>query len=194
MILASSSKQRKLLMEELFDDFLCKPVDIDETFDKALSVYENVKNVAYSKGLESIKINNIQNDIVISLDTIVYCDNKVLLKPKSYDEAFNMIKSYEDSSQEVITGIGFFIVKNGKIVKEYKENVVSKVNFTNLSDEKIHMWLEQDLYRYCSGGFMIEKVEKSLGVKIDGSYFNVIGVPIERIKEILIENDIEFKM
>ncbi|MFV0519599.1 MAG: Maf family protein [Lachnospirales bacterium] len=183
MILASSSKQRIKLMDLLFKDFKNLSVEVDESFSNDFDLYEGIREVAYKKAIAVKDFFDIENDFIVATDTIVSFDNKILLKPKSYDEAFSMIKSYEGKEQEVISGFVFLKIENGKIVFEKKETVISKVKFQDLSDEKVKKWLDLDLYKFCSGGFMIEKVEEDFLIEISGSYSNIIGLPLEILKE-----------
>ncbi len=191
MILASSSKQRKKLMEAMFNEFQVLSVDVDETFQEGFSLYENIVEVAFKKAMAVVDHFNIKDDYVIATDTVVYFDGKILLKPKDYDDAFNMIKGYEDKKQEVVSGFVFLKIENGKIVYGKKKAVVSYVSFNNLTDEAIKEWLKEDLYHFCSGGFMVEKVEKLFDMTIEGSYSNIIGLPLEEIQEVCKELHIE---
>ncbi len=193
MILASQSAQRKKLMKMLFDEFDIISFETDENFDSNLSIYDNLKNIAYEKAIAVFENNEIVNDYIIGVDTIVYFDDKILLKPQNYEEAFEMIKSYRGKEQEVISGVSFVVVKDKKIIDVKKDVVISKVKFNNLSDEKIKKWLELDLYKFCSGSFMIEKIEDDFQMEISGSYSNIIGLPLERISEMLSEYNLDTK-
>lgn len=183
MILASQSLQRKKLMNMLFEDYKIISYETEEKFDNELNIYDNLKNIAYEKAIAVYDKNNIKNDYILGVDTIVYFENNILLKPTSYNDAFNMINSYKGKEQEVISGIALIEVKNGKIIETKKDYVISKVEFNNLSDNNIKKWLDLDLYKYCSGGFMIEKIEDEFELKINGSYSNIIGLPLEKLKE-----------
>ncbi len=191
MILASSSKQRKKLMEAMFSEFQVLSVEVDETFQEGFTIYENIVDVAFKKAMAVVDHFNIKDDYVIATDTVVYFNGKILLKPKDYDDAFNMIKGYEDKKQEVVSGFVFLKIENGKVVYEKKKSVVSYVSFNNLTDEAIKEWLKEDLYHFCSGGFMVEKVEKLFEMVIEGSYSNIIGLPLEVIEEVCEELHIE---
>ncbi len=190
MILSSSSLQRKKLMKTLFDDVKIISFETDESFCDSKTVYENIENVALKKAMAVVKNSNIQNDIVIGCDTVCYLDNKILLKPTSYDAAFNMIKSYNNKQKEVISGVAIVTVKNGRVVDVYTTHVISKVMFRNIKNDDIHTWLKQGKYTYCSGGFMIEQVEDLFNVEIIGSYSNIIGLPLEELKQYFVDRNI----
>ncbi len=183
MILASNSEQRKKLITMLFPTYKNLVAETEEIFDENLSIYNNLQNVSYEKAKAVTKKYDILDDYVLGVDTVVYFNGSILLKPKSYEEAFEMIKSYKDCHQEVISGITLLKVVNNKIVAKKSSSVISKVKFNSLKDKDINNWLNLGLYKYCSGGFMIEKVENDFKMDVIGSYSNIIGLPLEQLKE-----------
>ncbi len=193
MILASSSPQRKELIKYITSDAVLLSVDTDESFDANLNIYENIIEVAKNKALAVIEKHKIDNDMVIGADTVVSSNGQVLLKPKSYDEAFKMIKGYSENDTEIISGVCIVIIKNGNIsIKTFTES--SFVRFKNLTDEKIKEWLSKDDYLGCSGAIKIEKVEKIFDLEIEGSVSNIIGLPVEKLShEIFYLSDSRFK-
>ncbi len=198
MILASNSEQRKKLIKMLFLDYKNLVVETLENLDDKLTIYENLENIAFEKAEAVAKKFNIEDDYVLGVDTVVYFKNNVLLKPKDYADAYEMIKSYKNNEQKVISGIALLKIVNNKVVNKKITHVVTKVRFNNITDENIKKWLDRGLYKFCSGGFMIEKVENDFGMEYTGSYSNVIGLPLEKLKEFCdefqistLENDIQ---
>ncbi len=194
MILASSSPQRRDLIKYISYDIKCMSVDIEEKFIKNLNIYENTKEIAISKAGSVIDKYNITNDIIIGVDTIVSVEGKILLKPKDYKEAFDMIKLYEHKRAEIISGVAIIKVVNGeKNIKTFTES--SFVKFNNITDEKIKEWLLQDDYLGCSGAIKIEKVKDIFNADIEGSVSNIIGLPLEKLsKELFYIDDNRFKV
>lgn len=188
MILASSSEQRLKLLSLYSTDFEVKTAHTTEIFDDNLSVYENAVNVATEKALTVFSDNNIENDIVIGADTVCFFDNKVLTKPNSYDEAFEMIMSYNNKYTEVVTGVCIVEVRDSKVNIE-KFYDVTKVIFRNINEDNVKTWLDKGLYMQCSGGFMIEQVEELFDIEYEGSFTNVIGLPMELLTSYLIQLD-----
>ncbi len=181
MILASSSKQRKELLQEHGYKFEILSVDTDEIFNKEKTIYENIVNVANNKAIATIDKYSIVDDVVIAADTVVYCDNKILLKPVSYDDAIAMLKLYKANIVYVISGVSVIVVDsygNKTVNKFYDE---SKVIFNNLTDEDIIDWLSLDEYKYCSGALKIEYSIKHMDVNIEGSISNITGLPMEKL-------------
>ncbi len=180
MILASSSLQRHQLIKYVTYETKCLSVEVDETFDEKLDVYENIKEVAKKKALAVIEEYNIQNDLVIGADTIVCLGEKVLLKPKDYDDAYSMIKSYSENDTEIVSGVCVAYVKNGVVNAETFVDT-SWVTFGQITDENIKAWLAEDDYLTCSGAIKIEKVQKYFKSEIAGSVSNIIGLPLEKL-------------
>ncbi len=188
MILASTSQQRKNLINYISSDVKFMSSKTDEKFFNNLTVYENIKNVAKNKALAVFSNYSIKNNIIISADTVVSIDKKILLKPKSYDEAFNMIKLYESNTGEVISGVCIAIVENGKVTtREFTES--SYIKFNNVTDDNIKKWLLMDDYLSCSGAIKIEKVKDIFDIEIMGSISNIIGLPLERLSKELVSID-----
>lgn len=180
MILASSSPQRKKLIQYIDKETQCLSVDTDETFLDELTPYDNVMEIAKRKAIAVIKKYDIDNNTVIGCDTIVLNNSKVLTKPKDYDDAFNMISSYNNSDTEIVSGVCVSYVRNGKIHSETFVET-SWVTFSNITKESIEAWLSEEDYLDCSGAIKIEKIQKYFDVEIEGSISNIIGLPLEKL-------------
>ncbi len=184
MILASNSPQRKTLLKKIIDNFEIIVSNADEEINTNISVYENVMNVAQIKA-EAVRINhNIKNKTIIGADTVCYLDEKILGKPKDYDHAFEMIKSYNNKKQEVITGVSL-IYDNGDFIKNYKFYDVSYVTFNNIKDDDIKKWLNKNDYLDKAGSYAIQRSGNFFDVYIEGSLDNIIGLPTEKISKVL---------
>ncbi len=202
MILASSSPQRKKLIQYVTYETKCLSVDTDETFDPNLTIDVNIMNVAKNKALAVIEKYNVDNEVVIGADTIVRVGEEILLKPKDYDDAYRMISLYKENDVEVISGVCVAYVVNGKVnIETFIE--ISWIKFNNITDEGIKNWLSQDDYLDCSGAIKIEKVQSIFDVEVEGSMSNIIGLPLEKLTalhlahlvddrfEVLYEDEIE---
>ncbi len=180
MILASSSPQRKKLIQYVTYETKCLSVETDETFDPKLSIDVNIMNVAKNKALAVIEKFNVENDVVIGADTVVRVGEEILLKPKDYNDAYRMISLYKENDVEVISGVCVAYVINGKVNIETFFDI-SWIKFSNLTDENIKQWLDQEDYLDCSGAIKIEKVQEIFEVEIEGSMSNIIGLPLEKL-------------
>ena len=136
IILASTSPRRRELLEKLDIPFEIMSKNTEEIFDDTKSVYEASEEVSYQKA--KAVYDDIDGDvIVIGSDTIVYHNNKVIGKPKTKEEAYEMIKEFSGDTHEVISSLCLLIRKNGH---EYKETTYDKsiVKVADMSDYEIN--------------------------------------------------------
>ena len=176
-ILASKSPRRQELLKLLIKDFVIEVPNINE------GLIED-KPYNLSATLSKIKAEEIfkrhPKDIVIAADTVVIHKNKVLGKPKNNLEAFNMLKELSGDVHDVITG--FTILSKEKCTTK---SVMTKVYFNNLSDELINKYIQTGSPLDKAGAYGIQDKEFELIRKIEGSYYNVMGLPIEEMKKCL---------
>lgn len=141
--------------------------------------YKYVKDIANQK-LDSVT--NYNTDILISLDTIVLINNTIVEKPKSIEDAKNNLRNSSDNTTKVITGIAMLNkITNEKIVT-YQETLVS---FSNIDEEDIEYYITNEKDAMYASGFIIETICSNFIKEIKGSYYNILGVPVEKIYEIL---------
>ncbi len=180
IILASKSPRRVELFEKygLVAD-VC-PAKIDETLPETIkSPAESVKYLAQKKA-ENVAENFSSDEIIIAADTLVSIDNVLLGKPKNKEEAYNMMKLLSGRTHEVISGI--CVISNGKTVCDC---VKTEVVFKELSDRDIQSYIDcGDCYDK-AGGYGIQSIAGVFVRKIKGDYYNVVGLPVTRLFEIL---------
>ncbi len=187
LTLASTSKyKRNILDRVMLKHDSIKPL-CDEISDKQ-DPYEYCMDIAKQKIL-SIE-NEIKEGIIIALDCIVLINNKVCEKPASLQEAKENLKLCSNNSSKVVTGIAIKNQETNELVLDYQE---STVYFKTIIDEDIDFYLshEEDILE--SAGFIIENVASNFIDHIDGSFYNVLGVPVEKIYTILNKMDIYLK-
>jgi len=176
-ILASNSPRRKELLPLCYDkEFIVIPADIDESSIKD----ENIENLPVKISLAKLKeiLKDHHEDVILSADTMVYYNGKKYGKPKSKDEAYIMLKELNDVTHEVITGYSFY--KDGKI---YTGKDISYVRINKMTDENIMNYISTGSPFDKAGGYGIQ--DKMLNVSIiSGSYYNVMGLPVEKLKEL----------
>jgi septum formation protein len=139
----------------------------------------------YLAQLKSLQFENeLQtNDILITSDTIVWHNNKALGKPGTEQEAFEMLKSMSNQTHEVITSVCFKTIQSEKTV-----NNTTKVTFKEFSDEEIWYYVHHFNPMDKAGAYGIQEWIGQIGVKnIEGSYFNVMGLPVHLVYDTLIE-------
>ncbi len=188
IILASKSPRRRELMNLGRFEYEILVSDEEEKFDSLLSIEEQSKKVALDKA--KIIFDNTQGDrSIIGADTIVVRNNKIFGKPKDRQDAINMLRQLQDGMHKVYTSIAVLIEKNGEY-KEYNELHETKIFVKPMSNYEIANYVT-DTNPYDKAGAYAIQGEFALFVdKIEGSYTNVVGLPIERVYEILKENEI----
>lgn len=182
IILASASPRRNQLLQMLGLDFKALKPDVDEEFHTCLSVEENLYNITKNKALYVKENNNLANCIIISADTIVLLNNKILTKPADNSDAFNMLKSLSGNWHEVITGVYVTDVSEGKEIYESK---TTKVKFRSLKDDEINSYISTGEADDKAGSYGIQGLGSLFVDSIEGCYYNVVGLPLVLLETML---------
>ena len=149
--------------------------------------YEYVKDIAKQK-LDSVKSHN--TDIIISLDTIVLINDKIIEKPKSIEEAKQNLRNSSNNTSKVITGVAILNKTSNEEVITYQETLVT---FNDIDEEDIEYYIDNEPDAMYASGFIVETICSNFINKIEGSYYNILGVPVEKIYEILKKWSIKLK-
>lgn len=181
IILASASPRRREILQQFHIDFEIRSADIDETLQEGLPAHINAMRLAFRKGQFVYEQEKTKREIlVISADTIVYTEGKILGKPKDRDEARQMIQSLSGRMHEVITGYALFGQK-----LRYLHYESTKVRFRSLSADEIEEYIQTKEPYDKAGGYGIQGLGGLLADRIEGDYANVVGLPIAKIYEVL---------
>lgn len=179
LVLASNSPRRKELLRGLGIDFEVRLIrDIDESFPATLPV--NDVAVHISKAKASAYLDTMaENEVVLTADTVVVCDGQILGKPQDAEDARRMLGLLSGKSHEVITGVTLS-------TRQWQRSfaVTTVVWFKELTADEISFYV--DSYRPFdkAGAYGIQEWIGYVGVqRIEGSYFNVMGLPVQRIYE-----------
>lgn len=177
IILASGSPRRKELLAGLGYEFEVRLLPgIDESYPDGLTGEEIAQHIARGKAAP-YRDSMEANDLVITADTIVYLDGKVLGKPKDEEEAKNMLRSLSGKTHQVITGVTLLTQ-----TQEHTFASVSQVTFAELSNEEIDYYVTHYHPTDKAGAYGIQEWIGYIGVtRIEGSYFNVMGLPVQRL-------------
>lgn len=177
ILLASKSPRRQYLLKELGIDFeVVDNFQDDESYPEELPIEEIPVFLAKKK---ADNYNELLDDdcILITADTIVWCNNRVMNKPGSYDEAYQMLYSLSDNKHTVITGV---CLRSAE--KETTFIATTDVFFTKLSDGEIEYYLMKFKPFDKAGAYGIQEWIGYIGIeKIEGSYFNVMGLPVQKV-------------
>ena len=179
IILASNSPRRKELLSGLNIPFKVIVKDgIDETYPEStpiedVSLYlSKLKSSAY---LEDIK----EDELIITADTVVVVDEEILGKPKDKEDAVRMLRMISGRTHKVITGVSLTTIS-----KQHSFKVATEVAFKKLEDEEINYYISTFKPYDKAGSYGIQEWIAYIGVtSIKGSYFNVMGFPVQRIYE-----------
>lgn len=180
IILASNSPRRREILGE-FIEFENITREINEVKDETFSPWTTVMGLAFGKGIEVAKEN--QDAIVLSADTLVEVNGKLMGKPKDRDEARDMIRSLSGKSHNVYTGYAIFKLSQGIKYVDYEK---SSVKFYDLSHEEIEDYLDTLEYKDKAGAYGIQGKGSLLVEEIQGDFFNIVGLPIGKINRDLI--------
>lgn len=186
IILGSKSKARYQLLRMYNAEIEVRVADIDEQFNDYLSLEENLKVVSKNKAAAILQDIELQDNILVCADTIVAINEDILLKPTSYEDAFKMIKKLNNNKVRVLTGV--YLAFNDH---QYNFCEESTIVFDYLSDEIITKYLaEVDNYLDISGALDIDQIKRYVNYSYEGSYTNIIGLPMEKISSILYDHQI----
>ena len=177
LILASASPRRQELLKLFGIPFTVRVADIDETMDPAAAAFDEVARLSREKALA---VPREKEDIVIAADTIVVCEGKVLGKPHSEGEAFSMLSLLSGRDHQVMTGC---TVLMGERAETFTE--VTDLHFRELTEKEIRRYVASGEPMDKAGAYGIQGGAALFCEKMDGDYFNVMGLPVCRLGQVL---------
>lgn len=172
IILASQSPRRQELLKLITSDFEIKVSNVDETLPDKITPKEAVMYLSKIKAEPFAD----SDDIVIGADTVVALDGKILGKPKSEENAKEMLRFLSGRTHSVFTGV---TLASGKKTKTFA--VETKVKFFELTNEEIDAYIKTKEPFDKAGAYGIQGYGSLLVEKIDGDYFNVVGLPVSTL-------------
>lgn len=177
IILASTSPRRKELLEREGIDFIVDASSITEYLDTSLSIHERLKKLAYNKGIAIHS--KYPDDIVISADTTIYHDGRIIGKAYSKDEAKAILQSLSHDTHSVFTAVAVF----------YKDEVQTFVDETRVTfkdiDSMIDDYLSMDEWIGKAGAYAIQGEAHKFIENVEGDIDNVIGLPVKHVLKII---------
>lgn len=177
IILGSGSPRRKIILEEIFGAIQIISPSVDE------SLLENEPAFDYTERITNLKMDAVLSGLsssdccVITSDTIVSIDDKILGKPLSREEAVSMLGMLSNREHSVITGL-CLVLKNGDVYDRFYGCEITSVKFKMLSDDIIRNYLSMVNYSDKAGSYAIQEHGEVLVDSIEGSMTNVIGFPL----------------
>ena len=177
VILASQSPRRRELLGLFKIPFAVRVADIDETMDAGEAPFDEVARVSRRK---AEAVSREVDDVVIAADTIVVCENKVLGKPHSEREAVGMLQLLSGRDHQVMTGM---TVLRGDRAVTHTE--VTDIHFRLLSDREIQAYVAGGEPMDKAGAYGIQGGAALFAEKMVGDYYNVMGLPVCKLWQIL---------
>lgn len=177
IILASASPRRKELLKLIFEDFEIVPADIDETVRRSIELEQYPEYLALKKS-RCIAEKRPVSDVVIGCDTGVFIDDMMLGKPENTDQAFEMLKLLSGKTHKVITGCSVFYKGQNISFSE-----ITEVEFFRLTDDEIREYIATGEPMDKAGAYGIQGKGALLVKRINGDYYNVVGLPVGALKQ-----------
>lgn len=183
-ILASQSPRRQEILREAGVVHRVIPSDADENISSALPPEKYVMELALLKGAAVAK-NATKNDIVISADTVVVSEGEIMGKPKDFEDAKGMLMKLSGKWHSVLTGYCVINGADGAASVKYEE---TRVKFRHITEKEALRYIRSGECMDKAGGYGIQGKGRLLVERIDGDYFNVVGLPICALARMLKED------
>ena len=182
LILASNSPRRSQILRDAGFTFEVRSKNVEEIYPESTPLEDIPVYLAQLK-VEAFKSELKSDEIILSADTIVLHDGQVLGKPKDINDAIEMLKKLSGSSHEVVSGVCILSKEKVIIIKD-----LTKVYFRELSDGEIEYYVSTFKPLDKAGSYGIQEWIGMTGVeKIEGSFYNVMGLPIDKVYRKLIQ-------
>ncbi len=185
LILGSQSPRRK----EIMNFFSVPFVQIPSAFDEDSIAFVG-DPVAYAQELSIKKAQDLAtkfpNDAILTADTVVFFEGNIYNKPKDESEAFSMLRKFSGKWQQVFTAVT--VQKNNQAHSGFAE---TKILFNALTDQQIRLYHSSCSYLDKAGAYAIQQAGSILVSRIEGCYYNVMGLPVNTVRELLSEIDID---
>lgn len=183
LILASASPRRQELLHLITSRFTVLPADIDETLPPELPADHAAQYLAQLKA--GITAMQVPDQLVIGCDTTVVLDQLILGKPKSEADAVQMLQQLSGCTHRVITGVA---LAHGLQMRSFQ--VETQVTFYPLTEAEIHAYIQTGESFDKAGAYGIQGKGALLVSEIQGDYFNVVGLPVAKLNQVLKEYEI----
>lgn len=181
LYLASTSKHKSEILTTVHLKHECLSSEHEE-YSEQKDVYEYVKELALNKAL-NVK-DQVKEGLIIGLDTVNFLDGEIIEKPKDKEEVYKNVESCSGRKYSVITGVAIVDAKTNEIFNDYAETIIS---FRNIDEKDLKFYVENEPHALLPSGFIVETIMSNFIDKIEGSYYNILGVPVETIYKIINE-------
>lgn len=177
--LASTSPRRKALLKRFGIPFQTLEPDYEEIHRSNLSPAQLVRVHALEKGRSCATL--IRSGVILSADTIVYLNGKVIGKPKNKKDAFKILRSLQGRWHKVYTGVALIRVQTGKIKRKSLFSEVTQVKLKQMSEQEIKQYFQKINPLDKAGAYAIQSKQPNIVEAVKGSLANAIGLPMEAV-------------
>jgi septum formation protein len=184
LILASKSPRRREILSKLNIPYIVFGVDVDERMHREQGVIRNVKSLVIenSKKKAGLAGGSFKKGLVLGVDTIVYFNSRILGKPENEDTAYKYLHMLNGNRHTVYSGITLLNANQGI---GYSSCSITEVYFTKMTGEEISRYVESGEWAGKAGGYAIQGTAALYVTGIFGSYYNVMGLPVEELLKLL---------
>lgn len=181
IILASNSPRRKKILTDLGLNFKVMPSNCDEKLETDTFSYDLIEDLATQKACDVVRrVGN--NEIVLGADTVVVLHNKILGKPHSKEEAYQMLRDLSGQTHMVVTALCGINTQTNRAVLL---STTSYVRFKELSDDLIHYYIDEFNPLDKAGSYGIQELPDGILDKYEGSFENIVGLAPEAVTAVL---------
>ncbi len=178
IILASASPRRWELLKQIGLSFTVQVSNVEENKFKGDNPQKWVEQLAKDKA--SSVASSLKQGLVIGADTVVFKDGKILGKPKSECEAYDMLSFLSGAEHQVLTGIAIIDAMSGE---SYIDSEITRVKFRQLTEQEINAYIATGEPFDKAGAYGIQGLGALLVESITGCYFNVVGLPLQKLAQ-----------
>ncbi|NEW04491.1 septum formation protein Maf [Paenibacillus sp. SYP-B3998] len=190
LILASSSPRRQELIQSLGLPYIIRVSDADETVEGEITPAEIVELLSLRKAsaVRELLQDSEKHGIIVGSDTIVVYQNEVLGKPVDEEDSFQTLKALQGNTHEVYSGVACLDANTGRHVVSH---CVTRVSMKPLSDDQIRRYIATGEPKDKAGSYGIQGLGATTIKSIEGDYFNVVGLPLSLLSDLLLSFDIQ---
>jgi septum formation protein len=183
IILASSSPRRRELLSQAGIPFVVMPGKVEEDkVELSGTPGQKAEHLAYVKALDVAK--NVENGLVLGADTIVVCEGEIFGKPIDEADARRMLESLSGREHLVITGVALIDTGNGAVKQGFE---TTRVRFSKLTSQEIQAYINTGEPYGKAGAYAVQGKGALLVESLNGCYFNVVGLPLQKVAKMLKE-------
>lgn len=175
LYLASNSKTRKQILDNVGLKYIVNPSNIEE-----ISLKDDPREYCIDLSNQKAKAiaNTLKEGVILSADSVIYFEGKILEKPKTKEEAYENLKMLSGKVNIAVTGVTIIDLYQNKEITFYEE---TEVIFDDLTDEEINWYIENEMFIFERAGYSIAGKTAIYIPSIKGDYYNILGMPISKV-------------